>query len=87
MKQEMNRVIKTADVLVMTTAQTGLKAIRELPASITILDEAGQVTELNLNMVLDTRSTATVCVGDAKQPPSMQVTPWAEKMKIESGFQ
>ena len=39
MKQEIKRVLKEADVLIMTTSQTGLKQIRDIPTSMQILDE------------------------------------------------
>ena len=87
MKQEIKRVLKEADVLIMTTSQTGLKQIRDIPTSIQILDEAGQVTELNLNTVLDITSNAVVCVGDAEQLPAMHSSPWAQRLGLTSGFE
>lgn len=85
-REAMKQTLKSADVIVMTTAQAGLKAVMQLQNSLTILDETGQVTELNLNMVLDIRSDNVLFIGDQQQLEARQVAPIAEKLKICSAF-
>ena len=87
MKKAQEGVIKTAQVLLMTASQCGVKKITTRKFETVAVDEASQITELAMFPVLGLQTESIVLVGDHKQLAPRQDLPLAQQMKLDSLFQ